>query len=132
VSIIDVRVSTSLLLKGDGHEDSEVSASPGSKYVLLQTRVFNDGKESIGLSSNCRILNYAVDRRGRKFDSIDKLYRFPGNMKVGDRLQPGFESDMTWIYLVTQDAEIVGFEFRDASDWEVRPPTRVTLPLPLR
>lgn len=108
---------------------SDVPADPGAKYITLQTRVFNDGKHSIDLTCGCPVLTHVIDKRARKFDSIDKLYQIPGNPECNANLQPGFESDMTWIYRVSADAEIVGFAFEDISDFAAPrlPPTTVTI-----
>jgi hypothetical protein len=136
ISIIDVRVSPSVRLNKSGYRAgsgldvlSDVSAGPGAKYITVQTRVFNDGRGSIDLTCGYPIRNHVIDERGRKFDSIDQLYQIPGNPECNANLQPGFEGDMTWIYRVPAEAEIVGFAFGDISDFSAPPlsPTTVTI-----
>jgi hypothetical protein len=139
ISVIDVRVSPSVRLNKSNYRAgsgldvlSDVSAGTGAKYITVQTRVFNDGKHSIDLTCGGPVRNHVIDNRGRKFDSIEKLYQIPGNPECNANLQPDFESDMTWIYRVPGDAEIVGFIFTDISDFTgpLLPPTTVTIHWP--
>jgi hypothetical protein len=57
-----------------------------------------------------------VDDRDRQFDTIDSLHEIRDNPECNVQLQPGFESDMTYIYMVPAGAKISGFAFRDASE----------------
>ncbi|HEY1918589.1 MAG TPA: hypothetical protein VGH27_23695 [Streptosporangiaceae bacterium] len=125
ITLIDVGCSYSVYLNnssyrsGSGRETyDEVGAENGAKFVTVKTRVLNDAKKSIDLTCSRPIANYLIDDRGRRFDSIGKLYRIRGNPPCNDRLQPGFTSDMTWIYRVPLDASILAFEFEDATDFD--------------
>jgi len=111
----------------------EVAAGDGAKFVTVRTRVLNDSMVSIDLTCGYPIANNLIDERGRRFDSIGKLYRIPGNPECNDNLQPGFAASMTWIYRVPLDANISAYEFEDLTDFTrdrtVRP-TRIPLKIP--
>jgi hypothetical protein len=57
-----------------------------------------------------------VDDQDRQFDPIDDLYKLKGNPECNDQLQPGFESDMTWVYRLPSSANVVGWAFQDFTD----------------
>lgn len=101
---------------------TSAEAGHGAKYVTLQTRVLNDGNHSIDLTCGGPILTHAIDERGRQFDHIGDLSDIPGNPECNVNLQPGFESDMTWIFRVPESAQIARFSFRDISDFSATRP----------
>jgi hypothetical protein len=130
IALLDAHESESVRLNKSGYRAgsgldvlSDVSAGPGAKYVTLQTRVLNDGNESIDLTCGGPIYTHAIDSRGRKYDHIGKLYDIPGNPECNANLQPGFESDMTWIYRVPATAKVTSFDFRDISDFSAKAET---------
>jgi hypothetical protein len=51
-------------------------------------------------------------------------YKIKGNPECNDRLQPGFESDMTWIYRVPTTANVVGWAFQDFTEFASAPPSQ--------
>jgi len=57
-----------------------------------------------------------VDDQDRQFDPIDDLYKLKGSPECNDQLQPGFESDMTWVYRLPSSANVVGWAFQDFTD----------------
>ena len=123
ITIIDVDCSLSVPLNtsgfrpGSGYETyEETPAGDGARFVIVSTRVLNDSTVSIDLTCGYPIANHVIDDRDRQFDSIEKLYQIRGNPECNDDLQPGFASDMTWIYRVPLDANISAFEFEDLTD----------------
>jgi hypothetical protein len=126
-----VRLKASRVLRDDSYE--EVVAGDGAKFVAVRTRVLNDSMVSIDLTCGYPIVNHLIDDRGRRFDSIGKLYRIPGNPRCNDNLQPGFTAGMTWIYRVPLDAKISAYEFEDLTDFardRTVEPTRIPLTVP--
>jgi hypothetical protein len=133
ITLIDVAASPSIRLSersrrsGSGYEEyEEVIAGSGAKFVTVKTRVMNDAQASIDLTCGYPIKNHLIDDHGRRFDAISKLYRIRGNPACNDNLQPGFASDMTWIYRVPLDAVISAFEFEDLTDFTRVKDTRAT------
>ena len=112
----------------------DLAAGASAKFVTIRTQVLNDARRSIDLSCGHPVANHLTDERGRQFDAIDKLYLIPGNPGCGDKLQPGFASDMTWIYRVPLDANIAAFEFQDFTELLLgkvpTEPTRIPLTIP--
>jgi hypothetical protein len=133
-SSFSVTLSAGKYQSGSGYETYEdVPAGNGAKFVTVNTRVLNDSTTSIDLTCGYPIGNHLVDDRSRKFDSIDRLYRIRGNPECNDNLQPGFASDMTWIYRVPLDAVISAFEFEDLTDFtgdRTAKPTIIPLVVP--
>jgi hypothetical protein len=140
ITLIDVDCSFSVRLNNSGYrpdsrycEYEEVDAGDNAKFVTLYTRVLNDAQRSIDLTCSHPIYNHLIDERGRKFDSVGKLYRIRGNPECNDKLQPGFATDMTWIYRVPIDANILEFEFEDLTEFARKrtvPPTMIPLVVP--
>ena len=124
ITLIDVDCSFAIHLNKSGYRGAsgretyeQVAAGDGAKFITVSTRV-NDSKTSIDLTcGGYPIANHLVDDRDRRFDAIHKLYQIRGNPECNDNLQPGFASDMTWIYRVPLDANILAFEFEDLTDF---------------
>lgn len=136
ITLLDVHESESVRLNRSGYRAgsgfdilSDVKAGSGAKYVTVQTRVLNDGNESIDLTCGGPIYTHAIDDRGRKYDHIGELYDVPGNPECNVNLQPGFESDMTWIYKVPGSAVVTALDFCDISNLSVETQT-VTVAVP--
>jgi hypothetical protein len=84
--------------------------------VVIETHIINDGQSSLDLTCSWPIDAKLVDDRDRNFDPIDELDRLKGNPECNKQLQPGFEDDMTYVYLVPADAKIVRWGFRDVTN----------------
>lgn len=82
----------------------------------MTTHVVNNAKVSLDLTCSLPVQTKLVDVQQRNFDAIDDLYKLKGNPECNDQLQPGFEADMTWVYLVPKNASVVGWGFRDLTD----------------
>ena len=95
---------------------TKTSAGDGAKFVIVETHVINDAKTSLDLTCSLPVNSRLVDDRERQFDTIDDLYKLKGNPECNDQLQPGFESDMTWVYRVPDSANIVGWAFQDLTE----------------
>ncbi|MBB3084210.1 hypothetical protein [Geodermatophilus sabuli] len=103
---------------GSGFEEyTPTNPDPGGKFVVVQTHIVNNAQVSMDLTCSYPIANALIDSRDRQFDTIDSLYKLRGNPECNDQLQPGFEADMTYVYMVPADADIVGFAFADATDF---------------
>jgi hypothetical protein len=76
----------------------------------------NNAKASLDLTCGLPVTTALVDDQQRNFDPIDDLYKLKGNPECNDNLQPGFESDMTWVYRAPTTAKILGWGFQDSTD----------------
>ena len=112
-----VRLNNSQYRTDSGREKYEaVAAGDGAKFVSVKMRVLNDSKKGIDLTCGYPIKNHLIDERDREFTPIRELYRVQGNPGCNDMLQPGFSSDMTYIYRVPVDANISALMFEDMTD----------------
>jgi hypothetical protein len=103
---------------GSGFEEYTPTApDAGGKFVVVQTHVVNNAQISMDLTCGYPIATTVVDSQERQFDTIDSLYELRGNPECNDQLQPGFEADMTYVYMVPASAQIVAFGFADATDF---------------
>jgi hypothetical protein len=99
---------------GSGYETyTKTEPEQGGSFVVIETRIVNDGQSSLDLTCSWPIDAKLVDDRDRNFDPIDELYKLKGNPECNKQLQPGFEDDMSYVYLVPADAKIVTWGFRD-------------------
>jgi hypothetical protein len=80
--------------------------------VMVSAHVVNNAQVSLDLTCSLPISTKLVDAQQRNFDAIDYLYKVKGNPECNDQLQPGFESDMTWVYLVPKTASVIGWALR--------------------
>lgn len=112
---IDMNESGSI--QGSGYEKyTKKSPQAGGKFVQVDTHIVNDAQVSMDLTCSLPVLTKLVDSRQRNFDPIDDLYKLRGNPECNKQLQPGFESDMTWVYEIPTSAVVAGFAFKDLTD----------------
>ncbi len=111
---------------GSGYEEyTPTPPDAGGKYVVVQTHIVNNAQTSMDLTCGYPIATSIVDTQERYFDTIDALYKLRGNPECNDQLQPGFEADMTYVFMVPANAQVDAFGFADATDFS-NPPTRLT------
>lgn len=109
-----VRLNESNYRAGSGYETyTEVPAAADGHYVTVTTTVKNAGKSSMDLTCGYPIEIALMDAEARAFDPIDSLYQMENNPECNARLQPGFEANMTYAFLVPDDADVVAAAFRD-------------------
>ncbi|WP_216870641.1 DUF4352 domain-containing protein [Modestobacter excelsi] len=102
---------------GSGYEEyTPTPPDAGGKYVVVETHVVNNAQVSMDLTCGFPIDTAVVDAQERYFDTIDSLYKLRDNPECNDQLQPGFEADMTYVYMVPATAQITAFGFADATD----------------
>ena len=102
---------------GSGFEKyTKTKPDAGGKFVVVETHIVNDAKVSMDLTCSLPISTVLVDAKDRNFDPIQDLYKLKGNPECNDQLQPGFETDMTYVYLVPIDAKITGWAFTDLTE----------------
>jgi hypothetical protein len=113
---------------GSGYEKyTKTPAGDGAKFVVVQTHVVNNAKKSLDLTCSLPVSTRLVDDQERQFDPIEDLYKIKGNPECNDQLQPGFESDMTWIYRVPASANVVGWAFQDFTEFGAGPSSQWTV-----
>jgi hypothetical protein len=101
---------------GSGYETyTQTQPEQGGTFVAIETHIVNDGQSSLDLTCSWPIDVKLVDDRDRNFNPIDELYKLKGNPECNKQLQPGFEDDMTYVYLVPTGSKIVGWGFRDVT-----------------
>jgi hypothetical protein len=112
-----IQMNESNFRPGSGYEKyTKTTAKDGGRFVEVTTHVVNNAKVSLDLTCSLPVQTKLVDVQQRNFDAIDDLYKLKGNPECNDQLQPGFETDMTWVYLVPKSAKVVGWGFRDMTD----------------
>jgi hypothetical protein len=124
VTVTEARAVDSVLMNesnfrpGSGYEKyTKTMPKAGGRFVSVTAHVVNNAKVSLDLTCSLPINTKLVDSQQRNFDAIDDLYKIKGNPECNDQLQPGFEADMTWVYLVTQTATVIGWGFQDTTDF---------------
>ena len=123
-----IELNESNFQPGSGNEKyTKTPAGDGAKFVVVQTHVVNNAKTSLDLTCSLPVSTRLVDDKERQFDPIDDLYKIKGNPECNDQLQPGFESDMTWVYRVPATANVVGWAFQDFTEFAAAPATDWTV-----
>jgi hypothetical protein len=101
---------------GSGYEKyTKKLPDAGGRFVMVQAHIINNAKVSLDLTCGLPITTKLVDAQQRNFDAIDDLYKIKGNPECNHQLQPGFESDMTWVYMVPISASVIGWAFQDTT-----------------
>ncbi|WP_132427098.1 hypothetical protein [Pseudonocardia endophytica] len=86
---------------GSGYEKYTTTLpKAGGRFVAVTAHFVNNAKVGIDLTCSLAINTKLIDSQQCNFDAIDDLYKIKGNPECNDQLQPGFEADMTWVYLV--------------------------------
>jgi hypothetical protein len=91
----------------------ERTPQSGGKYVRLDTTIKNDSQKSMDLTCSLDVQVVLIDRDRRQFDEVDDSYEIAGNPECNDGLQPGFSTDMAYIFEVPAQADITFFGFGD-------------------
>lgn len=111
-----IELNKSNYQQGSGFETyTPTPPDTGGKFVIVETHVVNNAQVSMDLTCGYPIATALVDDRDRQFDPIDSLHEIRANPDCNAQLPPGFEDDMTYIFMVPTDAQIVGFAFSDAT-----------------
>lgn len=112
-----IRLNRSNFRPGSGYETyTDTPAGPGAKYVIVKVHIINNAKTSLDLTCSLPIKTVLIDDMQRNFVPIQALYKVQGNPECNSRLQPGFESDMTWPYRVPTATHVRSWAFEDATD----------------
>lgn len=117
-SVNSIEMNESNFRPGSGYEKYTATLpKAGGRFIAVTAHVVNNATVSLDLTCSLPINTKLVDSQQRNFDAIDDLYKIKGNPECNEQLQPGFEADMTWVYLVPQTASVVGWGFQDTTDF---------------
>ena len=104
----------------------------GGKFLRVDTLVENTSKISMDLTCGWVIEAKALDSQKREFDSIADLYYLENNPGCNVGLQPGLKVDMSYVYLLPEDADATSFKFRHLNMQAETEYTTVTFDQPLK
>lgn len=122
LKVLNTEVVDSIQMNRSGYVDAKDTdysiekPSKGGKFVRVDTLIKNMGDASMDLTCGWAIENRLLDSSERSFDPIDELYMLRGNPECNANLQPGFESEMSYIYMIPENASTETFSFRDTSN----------------
>lgn len=109
-----VSLNTSGYRAGSGLDRYEdVPALAGGKYIIVDALVTNNAKAPIDLTCSYPIDFKVFNSSSQVYSPIEKLYEIKGNPECNAELQPGFESPMTWAFLVSASSTIDGAVFSE-------------------
>ena len=124
-----VTQNTSNYRSGSGSETYEdVPAQSGGRYIVVNAVVTNNGKAPIDLTCSYPIDIKVFNSSSQVYSPIENLYKIKDNPECNAQLQPGFESNMTWAFLVPAKSTIVGAAFSevDFSAYKKTDPTVIS------
>jgi hypothetical protein len=124
-----VTQNTSNYRSGSGSETYEdVPAQSGGRYVVVKAVVTNNGKAPIDLTCSYPIDIKVFNSSSQVYSPIENIYKIKDNPECNAQLQPGFESNMTWAFLVPAKSTIVGAAFSevDFSAYKKTDPTIIS------
>jgi hypothetical protein len=114
----------------EGRPVGNVEAREDGKYVVVETTVVNDTSSDMDLT--CRSTGGWVEatlqvKDGSVYQPIQELYEIPDNPECNSNLGPGFDTEMTWAFLVPDDREPSTFSFKSDSAPNDETPTAIRL-----
>jgi hypothetical protein len=109
-----VTLNTSNYRSGTGMETYEsVPAQAGGRYIVVNAVVTNNGKAPIDLTCSYPIDIKVFNAASQVYSPIEDLRKIKDNPECNAQLQPGFESLMTWAFLVPAKSTISGAAFSE-------------------
>lgn len=109
-----VTLNTSDYRAGSGYETYEnVPAQAGGRYIIVDAVVTNNAKAPIDLTCSFPIDIKLFNMSSQVFSPIEDVRKIKGNPECNAQLQPGFESAMTWAFLVPAKSTILGTVFSE-------------------
>jgi hypothetical protein len=127
LTVTEVKTADSIPLnetndpQGSGYETyTDTPAGPRAKYVTVKAHIINNTNKTLDLTCSLPIKTLLIDDTQRHFDPIQDLDKIQGNPDCNARLQPGFESDMTWAYRVPANTHVTRWAFEDLTDMRER------------
>lgn len=116
-AVDSIQMNESNFRPGSGYEEyTKTMPEAGGRFVMVSAHIVNNAQVSLDLTCGLPITTKLIDAQQRNFDAIDDLYKLKGNPECNDQLQPGFEADMAWVYLVPTSASVIGWGFQDSTD----------------
>lgn len=102
----------------EGRPTTPTRERDGGRYIVVETTVRNDTSSDMDLT--CRSTGDYVDTALRTendaiYQPIDSLYEIPGNPECNHNLGSGFDTPMTWAFLVPDDRTPESLLFRTGS-----------------
>ena len=95
-------------------------ARDGGQFIVVDATVENVGKASMDLTCSYPIATMLGDDEKRQFDAIKDLHRVEGNPECNVGLQPGFSSEMKWVYEIPSTTVPVIFAFYTTEEGSTR------------
>lgn len=125
ITIAKAEIVETIPMNRSGYEQGDAmakitdeKAEKGGKFLRVDTRVENMSSTSMDVACGWQTVTKTVDSQKREFDVIDDIYDLEKNPGCMDKLQPGLAVDMSYVYLVPEDAAITSFKFRNSNDGE--------------
>ncbi|WP_431711540.1 hypothetical protein [Glutamicibacter uratoxydans] len=122
LTVVKAEIVDSVPMNRSGYVEEEFMVithdkpSKGAKFVRVDTLIKNTGDTSMDLTCDWVIENKLLDSENRAFDPIDELYLLLDNPQCNVKLQPGLETDMSYVYMIPESASVETFSFRDTSN----------------
>jgi hypothetical protein len=109
-----VTLNTSNYRSGSGYETYEdVPAQSGGKYIIVTSVVTNNSKAPIDLTCSFPIDIKTFNAASQVYSPIEDNRKIKENPECNAQLQPGFESPMTWAFMVPEKTTILGAAFSE-------------------
>lgn len=97
----------------------DLTPAEGTRFISVKVHIVNNGKEPVDLTCGYVVDIRAVNSSDQQYTPIDNLFKIPGNPECNAELQPGLGADMQYVFNVPKDAKMVGFGWRDVTDFSV-------------
>lgn len=115
LTVESVTRSDSIELYADGYKrgymPNETLNADKGEYAIVKTDVKNTGQSPMDLTCGFAVRALLINTENQVYDPIDSLYRIIDNPECNDSLNPGFETQMTWVYQIPSDTELGVFGF---------------------
>lgn len=118
IKLKEARIVSQVPLKNGNY----LRAKEGTYFLETKITLLNESMRSIDIYCTFDFGTALFDQKGRKYDRIERHYNILGNIGCNEKIQPGFSTNETIIFLLPEgvQADYISFwnpnEIEDISD----------------
>lgn len=112
VSSVDVNQSG--FKTGSGYETiTQLTAEEGTKLYRADTTIENTDRTSMDLTCSYEVDIKVLSDKDQEYLPLENMHEIVGNPGCNDQLQPGFSTEMSWIFKLPADSKAIALFFVD-------------------
>ncbi|WGH92903.1 hypothetical protein QDX21_11495 [Auritidibacter ignavus] len=107
-------VNQSGYVTGSGYETiTQLTAEEGAKLYRADTTIENTDRTSMDLTCGYEVDIKVLSDKDQEYLPLENEHEIVGNPACNDQLQPGFSTEMSWIFKLPAESNAVALFFVD-------------------